>query len=457
MATYKPSFVDISGLSQGLTRGLEIAAERKRQADATDEAKVNDFLKMYQPGKLRERDIPDFTSAYNNYKQTALNFSKLNRGGGKPEELAVAKANMDKSLGELNSIYSNSALASNKEAEFAEAIKYARNKGLSIPNEMSAIYDNLSRTSVSKLDVNKIPSAANFNLMSEDIDYTKLFKDLDLVGAKATQSKQFVDNPNSGYTFMNKPLSSRTIVTTETRNPLAMAKALRTITADPTHNGVKLQMNRQFNILKNSDEDTKSQVVNSLKPIFNVNSVDEITPEMLFAYNLSTPSIVKQEDDPKFIENQIAEIKLKTQLSEKAKDRAAKGTSSQDVGFVDVYSDIKDILATSDVKTGAPVQNLNLTGQNAIVSLAKNATGLNIGSQDLYIKEEDGEPTLFSSIEILDNVGNVKLKPNQAIGKIPSTGVNVEASGKVSAKSKTSAFKAGAQKKTQGKKTIKGF
>lgn len=332
MATYKPSFVDISGLTQGVTRGLEIAAERKRQADASEEAKVNDFLKLYQPGKLREQDIPDFTSAYNNYKQSALNFSKLNRGGGKPEELAVAKTNMDKALGQLNSIYSNSAMAADRMAEYAEAIKYARNKGLSIPAEMSSIYDNLGRTSVGKLDINNIPSAGNFNLLSEDIDYTKLFKDLDLVGAKAKQSKQFIDNPNSGYQFMGKPLSARTIVTTETRNPVAMAKALRTITADPTHNAVKLQMNRQFNILKNSDENTKSQVVESLKPIFNVNSINEITPEMLFAYNLSTPSIVKQEDDPKFVQMQIDEIKLRSQLSEKAKDRAvsaAKGASTK--------------------------------------------------------------------------------------------------------------------------------
>jgi hypothetical protein len=358
MATYKPSFVDISGLSQGLTRGLEIAAERKRQADASEEAKVNEFLKMYQQGKLREQDIPDFTSAYNNYKQSALNFSKLNRGGGKPEELAVAKANMDKSLGQLNSIYSNSAMAADRMAEYAESIKYARNKGLSIPAGMSSIYDNLSRTSIGKLDMNNIPSPSNFNLMSEDIDYAKLFKDLDLVGAKAKQSKQFVDNPNSGYQFMGKPLSARTIVTTETRNPVAMAKALRNITADPTHNGVKLQMNRQFNILKNSDSETKNQVVESLKPIFNVNSIDEITPEMLFAYNLSTPSIVKQEDDPKFVDMQIKEIETQNRNRQNALNRAVSltkgGSTKMDVDVPShPYNAITKI--KEEAGTGIPV------------------------------------------------------------------------------------------------------
>ena len=418
MATYKPSFVDISGLTQGVTRGLEIAAERKRQEDASAESKVNDFLKLYQPGKLREQDIPDFTSAYNSYKQSALNFSKLNRGGGKPEELAIAKTNMDKALGQLNSIYSNSAMAADRMAEYAEAIKYARNKGLSIPSEMSSIYDNLGRTSVSSLDVTKIPSAANFNLMSEDIQ-------------------------NSGYTFMNTPLKARTIVTTETRNPVAMAKALRNITADPTHNGVKLQMNRQFNVLKNSDSETKNQVVQSLKPIFGINSIEDITPEMLFAYNLSTPSIVKQEDDPKFIENQIAEIKLKTQLSENAKNRAVSlqkgGSTKMDVDVPSLpYNAIQKI--KEEAGTGVPVdasrimQSYVLPGQFGAKETITNA---------VYNPQTDNfDITTF-------NGKKLTLSPEALEAQI------VETSGEYKARTVKKAPVSGAAPK--GKKTIKGF
>jgi hypothetical protein len=79
---------------------------------------------------------------------------------------------------------------------------------------------------------------------------------------------------------------------------------------------------------------------------------------MLFAYNLSTPSIVKQEDDPKFIENQIAEIKLKTQLSEKAKDRAVSltkgGSTKMDVDVPShPYNAITKI--KEEAGTGVPV------------------------------------------------------------------------------------------------------
>lgn len=184
MATYRPSFVDVSGLTSGISRGLEVAAQLKKQQDALAEAKTDDFLKTYQPGKLRQMDIPDFTNSYTNYKQSALNYSRLNRGGAKPEELAIAKANMDKSLGEMNSIYSKSATAAEKQAEYAEYLKTARTKGYDIPAEVSAFTNTLSSTPISKIDVSVIPSAYTFDLVPKEIDWSDLGKKLDNAGAK---------------------------------------------------------------------------------------------------------------------------------------------------------------------------------------------------------------------------------------------------------------------------------
>ena len=184
MATYRPSFVDVSGLTSGVSRGLEVAAQLKKQQDALAEAKTDDFLKTYQPGKLRQMDIPDFTNSYTNYKQSALNYSRLNRGGAKPEELAIAKANMDKSLGEMNSIYSKSATAAEKQAEYAEYLKTARIKGYDVPAEVSAFTNVLSSTPISKIDVGVIPSAYTFDLVPKEIDWSELGKKLDNAGAK---------------------------------------------------------------------------------------------------------------------------------------------------------------------------------------------------------------------------------------------------------------------------------
>ena len=79
MATYRPSFVDVSGLTQGIAQGLQIAAQRKRQEDAFAEARVDDFMKIYQPGKLMQNHIPEFTNAYNNYKQSDAYFRNNNK------------------------------------------------------------------------------------------------------------------------------------------------------------------------------------------------------------------------------------------------------------------------------------------------------------------------------------------------------------------------------------------
>lgn len=331
MATYRPSFVDVSGLSQGIGRGLEIAAQQKRQEDALAEARVDDFMKMYQPGKLMQNHIPEFTNAYNNYKQSALQYSKLNRGGGKPEELALAKTNMDNALSGLNNVYTTSVKTAEKMSETADVLKAARAKGLSIPPELSQTYNMLSSSPVSELSrtIDKIPSAYSYRLLSEDVDYTKVFKDLDLIGAKAKQTTQFVENPNSGYTFMGAPLKSRTKLTIESRNPLAIMKGLPTLLADPTHNGLKIQIDNQYEAFKNSDPETKSEMAEVLRPIFGINTAEDITPSMIGAYNLASSNISKQEDDPTYIRMQVDEIKQRSNISEKAKDRAASSARAE--------------------------------------------------------------------------------------------------------------------------------
>jgi len=73
--------IDLSGALGTIATGMERAALMKKQQDQLAESKVDDFLKMYQPGKLRTNDLPDFINAYNQFKQSALNYSRLNRSG----------------------------------------------------------------------------------------------------------------------------------------------------------------------------------------------------------------------------------------------------------------------------------------------------------------------------------------------------------------------------------------
>jgi hypothetical protein len=358
MATYRPSFVDVSGLTQGITRGLEMAAQRKRQEDALSEARVDDFMKMYQPGKLREIDIPDFTKAYNDYKQSALTYSRLNRGGGKPEDLSIAKANMDKALSGLNNVYSSSVGAANKLAEFGDAIKIARQKGLSVPAEMNQYSQILSSSPISKIDISSIPSAYTYQLLSEDVDYTKLYKDLDVLGAKKSPRVDYIVNKNPMYTFSGKPIYSREKVTTESLDPMSVAAKLPILLADPTYNGLKIQMDKQFNRFKSSDPQTKKDVVDGLRDYFpNIQSESDVTPYMLYSTQLSSTGVTKREEDKSFIDMQVDEIKMRNANLEKAKDRAVqlqgkidKMDTNQPGHPYNVIQDVRSNLAGTGIK-----------------------------------------------------------------------------------------------------------
>jgi hypothetical protein len=322
MATYRPSFVDISGFTAGLSRGLEMEAQRKRQEDALAEQRVDEFLKTYRPDKLRDSDIGEFTNAYNNYKQAALQYSRMNRSGAKSEQLALANKAMNDALAGLNSVYGNSVKTANKMAEYADAIKIGRAKGLSIPREMLAISGALSSQPISKLNIDNVPSAYAFKLLSEDVDYQKLYKDMDTLGAKATQQVQFLEGTQPAYTFMGQPIKTREKITTETRNPATIVKALPALLADPTHNGLKIQMDNQFQQFANADDATKQEVVNGLKQYFGNINANQVTPEMLIATRLASSGIVKREDDPNYSKIQIDEIKTRIGMSESAKNRA---------------------------------------------------------------------------------------------------------------------------------------
>jgi len=363
MATYRPSFVDVSGLTQGITRGLEMAAQRKRQEDALTEARVDDFMKMYQPGKLREIDIPDFTKAYNNYKQSALAYSRLNRGGGKPEDLSIAKANMDKALTGLNTVYSSSVGAANKLAEFGDAIKIARQKGLSVPAEMNQYANALSSSPISGLDVNNIPSAYSYKLLSEDVDYTKLYKDLDVLGAKKYPNVQYIQSKNPMYTFGGNPIYSREKITTESLEPMSVAAKLPLILADPSYNGLKIQMDNQFTQFKSADPQTKKDVVEGLRTYFpNIESESDVTPYMLFSTRLSSTGVTKREEDKSFIDMQVDEIKMRNTNLEKAKDRAVRVEGKMDTNIPShPYNAIQKALANPS-ESGAIMQGYSLPG-----------------------------------------------------------------------------------------------
>ena len=311
MATYRPSFVDVSGLSSGISKGLQVAAQLKRQQDALAENSVDEFMKTYQPGKLRPMDIPDFTKSYTDYKQAAWNYSRLNRGGGKPEQLAVAKAVMDKQLGNLNSVYSSSASAAEKQAEYAEYLKMAATKGYAIPNEVSQTINTLSSAPVSSFDVSKIPSAYTFEIVPKNIDWTDIGKQLDAIGAGEEIKSERVPFVFIEKGLDGKPIYGDRVIEYSGRQPKNTVEGLiRLGQSKPLiANSAKDDYELLIQGIQNGSKGSLDRF-NEIKQYFpSVQSEKDLLPEMVLGLPLYRKKPQKETTDTK-----AAEAKYKTQV-----------------------------------------------------------------------------------------------------------------------------------------------
>jgi hypothetical protein len=287
MATYRPSFVDVSGLTAGISRGLEMAAQQKRQDDQIAEARVDDFLKTYQPGKLRSMDIPDFTNAYNNYKNAALTYSKINRGGGKAEDLSASKAMMDRAQAELNSVYQNSASAAQKHAEYVDYFKTAKSKGYEVPNEVSGYINGLSSTRISDLKVQDIPSAYSFDLVPKEIDYDGISKTLDMSDARIKEINTVREKVPYSKDVRGNILYADQVEKFAGRSPLSTVEMIGRIgKSNPkVFNTAKQEYNDLMQGVQNGNPQSVQKMDEIREYFKNIKSPSDVTPEMVFGLN----------------------------------------------------------------------------------------------------------------------------------------------------------------------------
>lgn len=178
MAQYKPSFVDITGMSTGIAQGLAQAAQIKQQTESLVDAQLENFRKNFDPKKLRAQDLPDFTNAFETYKQAALKYSRLNRGGAKPAEIAVANEIKDRALNNMNELYSKSSMANQFLAERDKYRSVMTQRGFQVPEEVNEQILKLSTSAAKDIDFNSLKSPY-------DIDVNPNAKDL------AEVAKQF--------------------------------------------------------------------------------------------------------------------------------------------------------------------------------------------------------------------------------------------------------------------------
>lgn len=129
--------VDFSGLGQGIAQGLVMAAQNKRYREEVARKDVEEFRNNYNPKNLQTKDIPDFTTAFEDYKQTALQFSRLNKGRSSSIELAAATKAKELALNKMNAIYSQSAKVNEYANSLADYSKLLGAKGYRVPQQIS--------------------------------------------------------------------------------------------------------------------------------------------------------------------------------------------------------------------------------------------------------------------------------------------------------------------------------
>ena len=96
--------IDLSGIGQGIARGLEQAANIRMQQDQIVRKEIDDFKSTYDTGKMMAKDTPLFATEFENYRKTAIEYAKMNRGRVKAADLAAKKAELDAVKGKLNGV-----------------------------------------------------------------------------------------------------------------------------------------------------------------------------------------------------------------------------------------------------------------------------------------------------------------------------------------------------------------
>lgn len=450
MATYRPSFVDVSGLTSGISRGLEVAAQLKKQQDALAEAKTDDFLKTYQPGKLRQMDIPDFTNSYTNYKQSALNYSRLNRGGAKPEELAIAKSNMDKSLGEMNSIYSKSATAAEKQAEYAEYLKTARTKGYDIPAEVSAFTNTLSSTPISKIDVSVIPSAYTFDLVPKEIDWTDLSKKIDAAGAKIKDIGSVREKVPYRTGIDGKPIYADAVTKYMGRPAATTVDLLQKISMADAKlaNSAKVDYNLLVDGISKGSPDSIRRFSEIREYFPNITKIEDVSPMMVFGLPLYRKESQGVTVDTKGADAEYARKKDVTTIGLQRQRIAASGSrGSEEKPIEEIVGHPYNIISGIKQSTAGSTLPIDASRELQRYSISSPFGGKEVIDRATYNPVDDS-----FTVETLSRKGATALKisPDALETQL------VEASGEFKQRRVQTPSKATASKST-GKKKISGF
>ena len=174
--------VDFSGLGQGIAQGLVIAAREKRFREQQARADVEQFRDNYNPKNILAKDIGDFTTAFEDYKRTALEFARLNKGRTNSQRLAEATKAKELALNKMNTIYEQSAKVNQylkNATDYADQL--TRNK-YRVPSQISDRINFIIKTPSNMIKDEDLIDPRNIDIAPNADDFRKsqlIFKSID--------------------------------------------------------------------------------------------------------------------------------------------------------------------------------------------------------------------------------------------------------------------------------------
>lgn len=295
MAQYKPSFVDITGMSTGIAQGLAQAAQIKQQTESLVDSQLENFRKNFDPKKLRAQDLPDFTNAFETYKQSALKYSRLNRGGAKPAEIAVANEIKDRALNNMNELYSKSSMANQFLAERDKYRATMTQRGFQVPEEVNEQILQLSTSPAKDIDFKalKSPYDIDVNPNAKDLsEVAKQFKGLNRsIEEDIDEEEEFdVNGQKVKVTVKGKYKRANAMDAINIAEAQMLNSRINKSTMDE-YNDIMQGFNLpdditdpQLLIIKKKSDDVLSDIVKNAKLSgFDIQSIEDITPAMYLA------------------------------------------------------------------------------------------------------------------------------------------------------------------------------
>lgn len=288
--------IDFSGLGQGIARGLEQAANMRMQQDQIVRKEIDDFKSTYDTGKMMAKDTPLFATEFENYRKTAIEFAKMNRGRVKAADLAAKKAELDAVRGKLNGVYENSAKAASILDGLVRYSDKMADSNYLLPDDMNKDIMILKTQPVDKLDLTKFKAPGAYEFEANEKDLAEL--DRTLVGIKDnkgeyTKSEAFkipLGDPNKpGYQEISVPEREKFSM----KDPYAvLGRINQALGADAK---VKNAATKQKEILLSNIQNTKTDTDSLIAKQMAMKTADKILaayPELNGDITKASPAMV---------------------------------------------------------------------------------------------------------------------------------------------------------------------